>query len=245
VHVLDHGTSYSTAAGHYATVFDQNEWPNGNFQIAGGNYAGADLFYIKVRNTGSGKIELHRATARSGYKSFSVQTPTAFELFDGDRGTWSVDDGDLYFIKTRSTGSGNIEVHRASRSDYLNYDLHQATSLPDFEADNGTWTIVGKKLYFIKYRNTRRRNVEVHILDPSDGYQEERLLTTWFNIYDADNGTWDIGANGDLYFIKTTNAESGKIEVHVATASSKYQDVSHYASWVSQADGANGEWSAR
>ncbi|KAI9147258.1 hypothetical protein HJFPF1_13296 [Paramyrothecium foliicola] len=245
VHALDSARGYSVPTSHYVTVFGENEWPNGQFEVAGGNVVGGDLFYVKLRNTGTGRVEIHRATAGSNYKSFAVQTGTAFDLADANRGTWRVDDGDLYFIKTRETGSGRIEVHRASRSNYGNYDLHQATSLSQSNSDLGTWTIVGKNLYFIKYRNTNGANVEVHKLTPGDGYQRVTLLPTWFNIADGDNGTWEIGTNGDLYFIKTRNTGSGKIEVHIATAVSGYQNVAHFASWVSEADGPNGSWWVR
>jgi hypothetical protein len=245
IHILDSSTSYATSAGDFATAFGESEWQYGTFVVSGGSNAGDDLFFIKLRDVGSAQVEIHRATAASGYQSFSIHAPTAFGPADALKGTWNIDDGDLYFIKTKDTGSGYIEIHRASRLNYSVFDLHQATSIPQSQAEFGKWAVFNKQLYFIKYRNTGGRKVELHILGPGDGYSRVVPFSTGFSITDAENGTWDIGLNGDLYFIKTQNTSSNKVEVQIATASSAYQEVFRFISWVQEADGLNGEWSAQ
>jgi subtilisin family serine protease len=50
---------------------------------------GDDLWFIKVRNTDSGKVELYSATAASGYQS-GVEQVTGWSTDDADTGTWWV-----------------------------------------------------------------------------------------------------------------------------------------------------------
>ncbi len=44
----------------------------------------------------------------------------------------------------------------------------------------------------------------------------------------------------DLFFIKTKNTGSGRVEVHSATAGSGYQNGQHSVSWLSPTDANNG-----
>jgi hypothetical protein len=238
VHIAEKANNYGIPTGHHVSGYGPNEGENGVFVINDG-----DLYFIKLRSTGTGTVEIHRTTGASRYTTFDIHSGSAFSLEDLGNGTWTVDGADLYFIKTKNTASGKIEVHRAGHQNYNVFDMHEATSISSGEDGNGTWQIFGGRLYFIKYRNTRDSSVEVHILDRNKNYQRGTVYQSWFNIKDAaDNGTWDIGLNGDLYFIKTRNAESGQIEVHVATAETNYRQVYHYATWISQADGPNGIW---
>lgn len=240
VHIAENSSSYSIPTGHNVAAYQPDEWKNGKFDIDGG-----DLYFIKLRTTGTGVVEIHRTTATSGYRDFDLHSGTAFSLVDVENGIWTVDDEDLYLIKTKNVASGKIEVHRAGHTNYKAFDIHETTSLPQSEAGNGTWVVFGQNLYFIKYRNTSSQNVEIHLLRGGDGYQHDTVSQTWFNVADGDNGIWDIGPDRDLYFIKTRNTGSGRAEVHIATAASLYQEVYHYASWISQTDGPNGTWCVR
>ena len=56
---------------------------------------------------------------------------------------------------------------------------------------------------------------------------------TSFDVADKDNGSWLIASNGDLYFVKSKNVDSGMLEVHAATKESGYQDISHFATVLS------------
>ena len=96
--------------------------------------------------------------------------------------------------------------------------------------------------YLIKTRGIGSGKVEVYIADGKKDFKNYKQHLTWFSTNDDRNGTWDIGTKGDLYFVKTKNSGSGRIEVHVATADSNYQEVSHYASVFDAADGSNGFW---
>ncbi|KAH8672200.1 heterokaryon incompatibility protein-domain-containing protein [Ilyonectria robusta] len=238
VHVADQATGYGPPRRHFVSAYHQQDGGNGTWVIR--DYC---LYFVKTRNAESGTIELHRVTRSSDFNTFDIHTPTAFSLSDADNGTWTVDGEDLYFIKTKNTDSGKIEVHRASHTNYREFDLQVATALPESEGDNGTWRVFNGDVYFVKYHNTASPNdVEVHVLYGGRNYSQVTDYKTWFNVRDGPLGTWDIGKNGDLYFINLQNMESKKVEVHIATASSKYREVHHSLSWMSEADGPNGIW---
>jgi len=237
VYVAKKASNYGTLASYHVSGYELNEGDDGVFVV---NDRG--LYFIKRCNTGTGTVEIHRTTASSGYKTFDIHSGSAFSLDDSGNGTWIVDGEDLYFISAMDTSSGKIEVYRASHPDYSPYDLQKATSIPSGEDSNGTWQIFGGNLYFIKYRNTGGSNVEVQVLDANNNYQRGTTYESWFDTGDGDNGTWDIGLNGDLYFIKTRNTGSGMVEVHIATAETNYTQVYHYPTWIGQEDGSNGTW---
>ena len=51
---------------------------------------GSDLYFIKTRNTGTGRVEVHAATAASGYKSASVHAATWFGTGDQNNGWFQI-----------------------------------------------------------------------------------------------------------------------------------------------------------
>jgi hypothetical protein len=82
--------------------------------------------------------------------------------------------------------------------------------------------------------------VEVHSATASSTYQNGQHSTTWFSAADANNG-WFQMVGPDLYFVKTKNTGSGRVEVHSATAASGYQRSSvDLPTWFSPADADNG-----
>ena len=183
----------------------------------------ADLIYIKTRNTGTNSVEIHVATAESGYRKFARQVGTCFACEDD--GVWDVSSkGDLVYIKTRNCGSSKIEYHVASKaSNYRQFTQHVATAF-DVE-DNGTWCLAPTcsgdfaDLYYIKSRNTRSRKVEVQAASAGSGWKS-RLVDITTSFEPEDSGRWlmvDLSHQGrpDLVYIKTSSCESGKVEVHV------------------------------
>lgn len=241
VYVADSASSYASPGSQNVSAFQHNEAENGVFVVDDG-----DLYFVKLRNTDTGAVEVHRATASSGYKDFAIQTATAFSTTDADNGIWTVDSSDLYFIKTRNTGDDQVVIYRAGlESNYSKLDIQSATCIPQSDSSDGTWAVFGANLYFIKYRSTQSDHVEVHLISAGHRYQVETVYQTWFGVADGEKGTWDVGANGDLYFIKTKDTGHGTAEVHIATAESEYKDVSHYASWIGEDQGPNGTWCIR
>lgn len=239
MHTADASADY-TKGRNYVTSFISNEGHYSEFKIDD-----KDLYAIQTYKPISGFIELRRLTASSGYIKENLNTPTAFAYSERLNGTWTIDRADLYLIKTFNTASGHIEVIRASHKHYRAIDLHQVTALPQTEARRGTWTIYNGDLFFIKWRATRFSNVEVHRLTASTNFRAECTYQSGFTLSEAADGRggfWDIGANGDLYFVKTANNASGRIEVHIATASSLYTTIRRYETWISDKDQNNGIW---
>ena len=161
---------------------------------------GHDLCFVKHRNTNGARVEIHTATQESGYASFGVQSTTAFHVDDVPNGTFhavhggvagsSIDPGpNLFFVKTRATGSGRTELHIVhadrdfGRDDPADVD-HYVT---DFAADgpagaNGTFHLVpdpadhsadgfGPTLFFLKTRGTRAGCAELLNAHPRGDYR--------------------------------------------------------------------------
>jgi hypothetical protein len=104
-----------------------------------------DLFFIKTKNTGSGHVEVHSATAASGYQS-GVHYATWLSTGDADNGWFQMVGNDLFFIKTKNTGSGHVEVHSAlASSGYQTAGVHAATWLSTGDQSNGWFQISGTK----------------------------------------------------------------------------------------------------
>lgn len=144
-----------------------------------------DLVYLKTRNTGTAKIEVHVLSKASNYEHFTVHSGTAFDMEED--GVWGIqlsqrlplDSGratsrhmDLYYIKTRNTGTGTVEVHMATgRSGWSDHILHVGSNF--LLEDDGVWLMayvtqegVDQKypdLVYIKTRHTGTGSVEVHI----------------------------------------------------------------------------------
>jgi len=181
----DSGYRHGTMA--LGAWFVTGDADNGTWQMVGD-----DLYFIKTRNTGDGHVEVHNATRRSLYQTPSVQTGTWFSANDADNGTWQMVGDDLYFIKTRNTGTGSVEVHSATASSGFTDGTHLVTWFSTGDLGNGTWQMVGEDLYYIKTRNTGTASVEVHSATASSGFTDGTHLVTWFSTGDVGNGTWQL-----------------------------------------------------
>jgi surface antigen len=205
----------------------------------------SNLYFIKTRNTGSGRVEVHSATAVSGYQGADVHAATWFDTADQSNGYFQMVGPDLYFIKTRNTGSGNVEVHsRTSASGYQS-GIDVATWFSSADQNNGWFQMEDvdydgrQDLVFIKTHNTGTFRVEVHWRTAASGYQSGLDVATVLSEADANNGWFQL-VNQDLVFIKSWYTGSGRIEVHWRTAASGYQSGPSLATWFSTADQSNG-----
>lgn len=111
--------------------------------------------------------------------------------------------------------------------------------------------VPGPDLCFIKTQNTSGGTVEVHISSASSGYGERVLeVSSDFKVADRSNGTWQLGGpivNGwpTLYFVKTANCRSSRIEVHWSVynpAAVAFRRVDDVPSWFVLANGRFGAW---
>ncbi|KAI1435564.1 hypothetical protein GGR50DRAFT_694100 [Xylaria sp. CBS 124048] len=171
VHIASGASNYRTRTLETPTVF-RNE-NNGVWSLY--DYDGdgrPDLVYIKTRNTGTGRVEVHVASAASGYSQFILQTGTTF--LPENNGFWSLaaysrpGAADLVYIKDARTGTGRTEVHVASQDSRYQTRIFEGGSAFGQEA-NGVWSLVNWSgndvldLAYIKYRNTGTGRVEVHV----------------------------------------------------------------------------------
>ncbi|HEY1833548.1 MAG TPA: hypothetical protein VGG08_03865 [Solirubrobacteraceae bacterium] len=176
--------------------------PSGNPAL--GPVAGlTDLDFVKTANT-PGSIEVHWATAASGYQQRGGDYTSDFSPGDAGNGTWqlfgSVNGApELGFIKTANT-PGTVEVHWdvLSGGSYVRAGDYTSDFSPG-DAGNGTWKLFGiagapPELGFIKLRNTQSSTVEVHwdVLGQSS-YVRAGDSTSDFSPTDANNGSWQLG----------------------------------------------------
>jgi hypothetical protein len=95
---------------------------------------GSDLYLIIHQGTGSGRSELHRLSASSGYQTFTshVALPAGYTT---DRTVqWQLGtaaEPDLFLLLLDAAASGRQEVHRLSAAtSWTQWNLHSATDLP-------------------------------------------------------------------------------------------------------------------
>jgi hypothetical protein len=175
-----------------SSAFSSLDADNGWFQMVG-----ADLYFIKTKHTGSGRVEVHVATAASGYQHIDHHT-SWFSPLDADNGWFQMVGSDLYFIKTRNTGSGHVEVHVATAASAYQLGQHNITRLSPQDADNGWFQMAGRDLILIRTKNTRSRsgNVELLYATAASGYGAGGTIETSVSSLDANNGWFQIGNKG-------------------------------------------------
>jgi hypothetical protein len=221
------------------TRFSSNDAGNGWF----GMHRNGNIYFVKVRNTASGRIEVLTATRSSGYTE-GLSAVTRFSASDGANGRFGVlPNGDLYFVKTRNTATGTIEAFTALGPTYTT-GLSTSTRFAAAEAANGVFGMLPTSdVYFVKTRNTGSGKVEALTATSASGYAAGPHVSTRFSTSDAENGMFGMLTSGDVYFVKTKSTASGKIEVFTATRASDYASGLSAASRFLSGDGANGAWS--
>ena len=114
-------------------------WPDNFIHFTGT----ADEWFIKTKNTGSGKVEVHSATAGSRYTT-GVSSTSRFSPADASNGWFQIVGNDLWFIKTKNTGSGKVEVHSATAGSRYTTGVSSTSRFSPADASNG-WFQVGLK----------------------------------------------------------------------------------------------------
>jgi predicted HNH restriction endonuclease len=171
VHIASGASKYQTRTQETGTVFGEED--NGTWKLYDYDGDGVlDLVYIKTSNTGSNSVEVHVASGASTYASFILQTGTTFA--PETDGFWqlapysSKKAADLVFIKDANTGTGDTEVHVASKASKYATRIFEGGSTFT-EETNGVWSLIDYNgdgvldLTYIKYQNTGSGTVEVHV----------------------------------------------------------------------------------
>src|SRR6266508_3681330 len=159
----------------------------------------SNVAFVKTRNTGSSRVELHTATAASGYQQ-GTHAATWFSTADQSNGWFSVTDADgdgrpdVAFVKTRNTGSGRVELHTATAASGYQQGTHAATWFSTADQSNGWFSVVNGSLdvAFVKTPNTGSVLAELHTATTASGYQSGTHAATWFSTADQSNGWFSV-----------------------------------------------------
>ncbi|BAW93705.1 hypothetical protein CHIBA101_1873 [Actinomyces sp. Chiba101] len=166
IHALSGASGYTRYMAQTITVLNGAEAPKGTFSVVNG-----DLFFVKTQGTAHGMVEIHALSGASGYTRYMAQTITVLNGAEAPKGTFSVVNGDLFFVKTQGTARGMVEIHALSgASGYTRYMAQTITVLNGAEAPKGAFSVVNGDLFFVKTQGTARGMVEIHALSGASGY---------------------------------------------------------------------------
>jgi len=201
------------------------------------------VWFAKTSGTASGKVEVNSATA-SAYSGGVSAKPTRFSTADGANGVFQMVGSDLYFIKTKNTALGVVEVHTATAASSYLSGTDSVTGISSADGASGTVQMAAGDLWLAKTSGTASGKVEVSRWPASLGFLIPSVLTaTVYTTADAPNGVFQIQGT-DLIFLKTKNTTSGRVEYKRATASSNYLTLSvNTKTAFSTADAGNGWFS--
>ena len=231
VHVLDGKNRFQSFLLQTGTALE-NSFGVFSFLVGDYNRDGhPDLYGIKRRNTDSNRTELHILDGKTGFRKFLLHIPlpmeNAHDIFSFCLGDYNGDGfDDLYVLKMKNTDSKRTEVYVLDgKNRFRRLLLQTATCLENshgiFSFSLGDYNNDGKiDLYAIKQFHTGTKSTEVHVMDGAANYNRFLLHTGTILEEARGNFLFDVGDyNGDkkteLCAIKTRQAESGRIEIHI------------------------------
>jgi kumamolisin len=241
VHALSQGSHYTQFSLHAATAFGPAVATDWQFFVAGFQGDGQpDLFGVHLRNTSSGRVEVHILSAASGYQTFLLHAASALAAvpsgqFQFALGSFAGDHrSNLYAIILSGTGSGTVEVHVLSEaSNYATWVLHSASAFA--QTSSSAWRFLvgdrfgsGDLIGVLHGPTTGSGKTEVHILSRASGYQNFTLHTATPLGYTNDSqlayalGDHDNDGIPDIYAVLMNGSSSGQTEVHVLSGASNY-----------------------
>ncbi|MGH2911893.1 MAG: hypothetical protein ACRDJ3_05400, partial [Solirubrobacteraceae bacterium] len=134
-------------AGDYTSDFSPADAGNGVWELFGSVNGAPELGFVKLRNTGSGTVEVHWDTLQGGSYRRAGDYTTDFNPAGASDGAWNLFGAaggvpELGFVKLRNTGAGTVEGHADALhgSSYVRIADYTSDFNPG-DADNGTWQI--------------------------------------------------------------------------------------------------------
>ena len=241
VHAMTQSSNYTQFSLHTTTAFAPATAADWQFFVASFRGDGQpDLYGVHLRNTGSGKVEVHVLSASSGYQTFILHTATAMGAVPPGQYEFTLAGlagdhrADLYVIALNGTGSGTVEVHAMSEdSNYTSWVVHSTSALPA-PLSTANWRfLIGDRagsgdLIGIAHVATGSGHTEVHALTRASGYRNYSIHTATPLAYTADNqfafalGDHDNDGIPDIYGIAMNSTGTGQTEVHVLSGASSY-----------------------
>jgi kumamolisin len=250
VHVLARASDYQTFLLHIGTAITEQDAVENFVGYALADYNGdgnPDLFALKAKATGTGKLEVHILGGADNYQSFLLHTGTpileqdALEHFVAYMlGDYNGDGRpDLFCLKARETGTGRLEVHVLSGADnYQRFLLQIGTPIVEQDAaEHYVGYALGQvnedgrpDLFCLKASDTGTGRLEVHVLSAASNYQSF-LIQTGTPIAEQDAAQHfsgyalgDLNADGymDLFCLKDKETGTGRLELHVLNGARYY-----------------------
>lgn len=217
----------------YTTTLSPADADNGFFQVVD-----TDLWFIKTKNTGSGKVELHQRTAQSGYRT---GLSTVIDLLPNiaAQGWLQMTRSGLWYIRTKGWTNPLIAVQQFTAASNYHTGHSANTNIPDNEADNGVFQMVGDDLWFIKTKNTRSGFIEIRQRTAASGYQSGIDQVIDWRPGEVANGRLQIVV-ADLWYIQTKQVPANFVRLHQRTAKSRYMSVVTKDSGLMARDVENG-----
>jgi hypothetical protein len=207
LHVLSAASGYTKFSQHQPTAWGPSG-SNVDFLVA----KNRDLYAIAKNGTGTGTTEVHVLTARSGYKSFLLQTGTALRETDDN---WEFElAGNNDVIAINKVGFGGFMQLLALGKSYNYQQFVQHSQLP-LPSGNATFALdpISRDLYAFLRSATGTHSTEVHVM----GY--DRLNTVFTMQTGTVLGETDpsvdflLMPNLDVAAVFRSNTGSGKTEV--------------------------------
>lgn len=208
--------AHTTVTGAHATAVPSSDITKYDAQLQVAE--NGDLFFIKRKNTPSGFVEVGRLTLASAYKTWAYNKPTVIpvaELVTHDAQLQMAYEGDLFYIKRKSTSDGVVQVHRLTlTSNYKTWSYKRSTSVSNADAIKFNYQVQvmgNSDLFFIKRQNTASGYIEVGRLAISSGLKTWTYVKpTIISLNDFNNSCGQINAaqDGDLLYIKCHSSGS-------------------------------------
>ncbi len=175
-----------------------------------------DIFAIKKSNTGTKSTEIAILSAASKYQSFILQTGTPLHETGENFQFLLTENRDLMGIKKNQTGTGSTEICILSAKDnYQKFSLQTGT--PQHETNNSFEFALASNddLFVIKKNGTGTKTTEVSVLSAASKDLQYILQTGTGQHETAQDFTFKITPDRNLFGVKKHNCGSGTTEVHI------------------------------
>ncbi|MBB5020038.1 hypothetical protein HNQ59_003346 [Chitinivorax tropicus] len=167
IHILDAQSGYQQFNLQTGTALHET-----GTNFAFGVLPNSDIVAIKKSDTGTRSTEIHILNARTGYRSFNLQTGTALHE-TGDNFDFAVlPNRDVMAIKKSQTGTGSTEVHILDAgSNYRRFKLQTGTALHETGSNFVFNVLANGDIMAVKKSMTGTNTTEVYVLSASSGYR--------------------------------------------------------------------------
>ena len=151
--------------------------PDQTTQLAVGGPSGGDVYIIAIQGTGTGRVELHRLSADSQYRQWSLNTATGLSSgYNTSQNRFLIarGSGDLYYVAHGWTGTARSEVWALSASSGFTRYIWGAATPVGYTSDADSQWVLGAgsvpDLFWVQASRTGSGRVEIHALSPWSQY---------------------------------------------------------------------------